>query len=759
MSLESETRRLIARGFIFVAAYSAVYLLWLLLRCKNPQLVTAGDDLLQIIGGLLAAVLCFIGKLPRTWRSASLRNQPRSEWMAMLAALSMMSYGIGQIIWMVYQFVYHSEPLVGWDDLLYIASYPLLLLGFLASPSQPLPVSARARIGLDGLIVMASAITFSWYFILGPILHAGHITTLEKAVETAYPVGDLVLIICVLLIGARAAGKEQSSIIRLLCGGMLIVVADDSYSAWRALHGFITTGGWLAVAMTAGYMLTGLAVGWSRLSAERAGEAAKASEDSCPILSSPPGSVWLTFAPYALLPCVGLLVLYAGLDSQTGHEYAKGVYIGGAAVLALVIVRQLLAIIETRDLNRQLASTQGELTSNLDALRCANERLQSMATTDLLTEMPNHRALVSAIDTELERSARTGRACSVLFLDIDHFKFVNDTFGHAAGDIALREFASVIRRNLRGIDVLGRWGGEEFVALLPEADSVEACQIAERVRAAVANHAFSVAGGLLLTCSIGASAFPDNAFNRDALMHAADRAMYAAKRLGRDQVRAASDTVAMQQTESEALLARDARDEAALLGMVEALTALVEVRDHYTGDHTADVESLSRDVALQLGMSNSEAKMVGIAGRLHDLGKVAIPDAVLHKPARLTAEEWQVMRSHSSIGGDVVARIPALRALAPIVRGHHERWDGTGYPDALAGESIPLASRIITVSDAYCAMVTDRPYRSRCGSDEALLELWNCAGTQFDPHVVKALTAVVTLRECLKDNEPPLLAA
>ncbi len=757
-----ETRGVVVRGLIFIAAYNAVYLLWLLLRFSNHRIYTAGDDLLQITGGLLSAALCFVGKSPRTWSRFSLRDQPRSEWMAMFSALSMLSFGIGQIIWMTYQFACHTEPLVGWDDALYLLAYPLLLLGFLASPSKPLPDSARARIGLDGLIVMASAVTFSWYFILGPTLRQGHMTILEKAVMTAYPIGDLVLVVCVLLIGARASSREQHYIVRLLCIGMLIAVGADSYNDWRALHGIAVTGTWLDDSLILGYMLTGLAVGWSRLSAERISKASDASAgvDAALVQPSAASSVWLTLTPYALLPCVGLLALYAGLQGHTGRQYAVGVYIGAAGVLALVIVRQLLAIAETRDLNRQLASTQGELTSNLDALRCANERLQSMATTDLLTEMPNHRALVSAIDSELERSTRTGRACSVLFLDIDHFKFVNDTFGHASGDLALREFAAVIRRNLRGIDLLGRWGGEEFVALLPEADSREAYKIAERVRAAVASHSFNVAGGLLLTCSIGAGTFPDDAFNRDALMHAADRAMYAAKRCGRNQVRTAADAnTALTESESEALLARDARDEAALLGMVEALTALVEVRDHYTGDHTADVESLSRDVALELGMSHSEARMVGIAGRLHDIGKVAIPDAVLHKPARLTEEEWVVMRSHASIGGDVVARIPALRALAPIVRGHHESWNGAGYPDRLAGEAIPLASRIITVSDAYCAMVTDRPYRARCSSDDALAELWRCAGTQFDPSVVKSLVTVITLRETESGDQRPLLAA
>src|SRR5205807_1730183 len=159
-----------------------------------------------------------------------------------------------------------------------------------------------------------------------------------------------------------------------------------------------------------------------------------------------------------------------------------------------------------------------------------NARLEALATTDPLTELPNHRAMVAALDQELERARRYHRPCALLFLDLDHFKALNDSYGHAAGDITLHELATVVSTSLRGVDVAGRWGGEEFVAILPETDSDGAAALAERVRTALAAHAFTAGGGTHLTCSIGVAAYPHDAEERDRLVDMADRAMYAAKR-------------------------------------------------------------------------------------------------------------------------------------------------------------------------------------------------------------------------------------
>jgi diguanylate cyclase (GGDEF)-like protein/PAS domain S-box-containing protein/putative nucleotidyltransferase with HDIG domain len=369
--------------------------------------------------------------------------------------------------------------------------------------------------------------------------------------------------------------------------------------------------------------------------------------------------------------------------------------------------------------------------------RVLQEHILAMVTTDPVTALPNHRAMIALLDQELERAQRYQRCFSLLFLDLDHFKAFNDGYGHAAGDALLCAFVGLVQSRLRGLDTLGRWGGEEFVVLVPELEGDEALALAEGVRAAVAASIFPVAGGTHLTCSIGLASYPLHAQEREVLLSAADQAMYGAKHFGRNQVRVAHDPAVhaifnVSQPEG-------GREEAALVGVVEALVALVEARDHLTGQHSHQVAALALQLALALGWLASEAQMLARAGQLHDVGKVAIPETILQKPGPLTAQEWDIIRTHPVVGADVVSHIPALRPLAPIIRAHHERWDGQGYPDQLAGEAIPLGARILTVADAYLTMIVDRPYRPACTSAAALAELRRCAGSQFDTQVVEAL--------------------
>ncbi len=365
--------------------------------------------------------------------------------------------------------------------------------------------------------------------------------------------------------------------------------------------------------------------------------------------------------------------------------------------------------------------------------------LDALATPDWMKTLPAITTLRTIWEQQFEPREQGGQW---RFLDLDHFKALNDGYGHPAGDALLQEFATLVRTHLRGMDTVGRWGGEEFVVLLPETDIEGGLAAAERIRAAVAAHTFAVGGGIRLTCSVGTATYPCDSEERDGLITAADRAMYGAKKLGRNQVRPASDP---------ALLALDtdklgSREDAALVGTVEALIALIEARDHYTGEHTFRVSVLTTRLALALGLDTSEAYMLGLAGRLHDVGKVAIPDAVLQKPAaRLTEEEQALMRRHTIVGGDVVSRVPSLRAIAPLIRAHHEQWNGSGYPDGLTGEQIPLGARIVAVADAYEAMTTDRPYQQAHDEAWALAELRRCAGTQFDPMIVEVLERVLSV--------------
>ena len=414
-----------------------------------------------------------------------------------------------------------------------------------------------------------------------------------------------------------------------------------------------------------------------------------------------------------------------------------------AALHALFVGLAGVAGVTAWRLNEQvrarLISTRDELQAAHDELTIAHDELAALATTDPLTCLPNHRALVSAVDQEIERSRRYGRVFSLLFLDLDHFKALNDACGHHAGDHALQALGTLLVRSLRPVDTAGRWGGEEFVAVLPETDIDSARAVAERIREAVAGNAFNDIG-VHLTCSLGVSSYPLDGSDRGSLIDAADRAMYTAKSLGRNQTLTTADPAvrALGGTGPDS-----SRDALALTGAVEALAMLVDVRDDYTGAHAEDVGRLTLKVAVELGFPRDEATMVAMAGRLHDVGKVAIPDSILRKPGPLTDAEWTIMRSHSAVGADVVRLIPALRGIAPIVRSHHEKIDGSGYPDGLVGDEIPLGARIIAAVDAYIAMTTDRPYRQAMEPASAVEELRRHAGSQFDTAVLRAFEAVL----------------
>ena len=402
---------------------------------------------------------------------------------------------------------------------------------------------------------------------------------------------------------------------------------------------------------------------------------------------------------------------------------------------------------ELGEAHEELKMMEEEVRANNEALTEANEQLSELASKDSLTRVFNHRVAVEILDQEFARSARHARPCALLFFDLDHFKALNDGYGHPVGDAVLFELAHIAQQTLRQGDALGRWGGEEFLAILPETSREAARQMAERLRTTVAAHLFTGGGGIRLTCSIGVSVFPDHGTDRETVLSAADSAMYAAKKSGRNRVCVADDPevqmFALQPSVTKS------REELDFHGMIKALSGLLDARDGYTGAHTANVSKLAFQIAMALGMSPSEARMVEIAGQLHDIGKIGIPDAILHKPSQLTEDEWELMRSHPRIGSKIINHIPAFKACIGAIHSHHERWDGQGYPDQLMGDAIPLGARIIAVVDAFDAIVTDRPYHHAQPAHWALEEIQRCAGSQFDPHVVAALKNLLVLDPAL----------
>ena len=371
----------------------------------------------------------------------------------------------------------------------------------------------------------------------------------------------------------------------------------------------------------------------------------------------------------------------------------------------------------------------------------ARAELAVQAATDPLTALPNRRTLEARLECAVEEARRTGRPLSVLVLDLDGFKEVNDSQGHDAGDCVLRVTARTLESALRPGDLAGRLGGEEFLVLLPDTSSRAAWLVAERLRAAIT--AQTVEGVPTVTVSLGVASFPGHGLSSGELLRAADSAMYDAKALGRDRTVVFSPRQAAIRTE---------RTEHAqtgwegYLGSVLALAVAVDARDPSTHQHSQAVARYAAAIAAQLGLDGERVEEVRIAGLLHDIGKVGVPDAVLTKPGALTDEEWVQMRRHPEIGARILVH-PQLSSVREWVLRHHEQPDGSGYPDGLVGSQIPIEAKILAVADAYEAMIADRPYRQGLSSQTARAELEDGRGRQFDADVVEAFLAFLASEE------------
>lgn len=364
-------------------------------------------------------------------------------------------------------------------------------------------------------------------------------------------------------------------------------------------------------------------------------------------------------------------------------------------------------------------------------------RLYDAVRSDALTRLANRRAFREVLDLELARARRHDGQVTVIVGDLDHFKQVNDRSGHHVGDTALQRVARLLERGKRNVDMLARVGGEEFALVLPDTDQHGAFIIGERLRSELREEFRGDA--VPITISFGIASYPRHGATAAALLRATDEALQAAKWSGCDRTMLHSPAMrgapqldgGTEDIASERLLA-------VMLDLAEA----VDLRFSGSARHSETVGRYAEMMARELGLSEQRTSRVRLAGMLHDIGKVGVPDSILQKPTRLSDAEFEVIKRHPELGAQMLDS-PSLADVREWVGAHHEQPDGNGYPRGLHGEAIPIEARIIAVADAYEAMTSDRSYRSSLDHTAARVELTRCAGTQFDARVVEALIAVI----------------
>jgi diguanylate cyclase (GGDEF)-like protein/putative nucleotidyltransferase with HDIG domain len=364
--------------------------------------------------------------------------------------------------------------------------------------------------------------------------------------------------------------------------------------------------------------------------------------------------------------------------------------------------------------------------------------LSTLTTLDMLTGLHNCQYFQERLDEEVERSSRYGQECSIIILEIDHFAMYNDFFGYVSGDQTIKKMAELIKTSIRKMDIGCRYNGPSFVIILPATRAAIACDVAERLRQKIEAALLkdSNISSAMLTISAGVSSFPADGPSAEALIRKSEIALMEAKQKGGGQTNLASDMLSKARGKKRTIWEVADYLESANVNSIFAMATALDARDHYSTFHSRNVSRFAVLVGKALDIKAKKLDELRTAALLHDIGKIGVSDMIICKQGTLDMEEWNIMTKHAELGANIVSHIPELSSCTAAIRHHHERFDGTGYPDKLKGKAIPIEARIIAVAEAYDTMTTDRPYRKAMTHENAAKELKRCSLSQFDPVIV-----------------------
>ncbi|MEU4804076.1 diguanylate cyclase [Actinosynnema sp. NPDC023587] len=612
------------------------------------------------------------------WTALRLRTDARLPWL--LIGSGQVVYSIADCTFYINHYLLGQTGYPSPADAFYLGHYPLTVAALLLLIGRRTP-GRDVQSALDASVLAVVAAMLSWLYLIGPRARLDQ-PVLVTAASVAYPVMDLAMLAVAirLLLGT---GKRSGSF-GLLAVNLLAILTADTLYVVQQLNGTYQAGNFLDAIWLGGNLALGAAALHPTRSA--VAEPTAVRED---VLG--PGRIAALCVAALTAPAV-LVVRHA-----TGDFHDIPVVAAACAMLFVLVIARLAVLV-------------------------ADQR--RLAITDALTGLHTRRFFVAQLPLEVERARRAGGSVAVFIADVDRFKSINDGHGHPAGDQVLVEIADRLRRAARGGDVVARYGGEEFALLVPGAGPTELAAIAQRLRDSVAGSPIEVTGSVWLaaTVSIGAACYPEHAGDPAEVIASADRSLYAAKVSGRD--RAVVGAV------------RPDGDSA----MLDHLCRVADQVDlKLSAPHNSRaVGRWARLLAAELGHDEHAVKVAGLAGRLHDIGKIVVPEAVLTKPSALDREEWELMRAHADHGFRLADTVPGFFRVAQAIRQHHERYDGSGYPQGLAGDAIRWEARLVAVCDVWAAMLTDRPHRRALTADAARDELRTGRGSRYDPDVVDA---------------------